>query len=69
MQLVTIDEYRRRCYSEASRPARRTVKRWIERGEFPSATIQRRGRRYFIDMHRLEGAPEADELVRRVLEQ
>jgi len=46
MALMTIDEYRNTYFTQRSRPAPRTIRRWIEEQRIYG---ERRGRTYYVD--------------------
>lgn len=67
MRLVKLSEFIETQFAEGSRPDRRTVIKWIERGRISPEAVYRPGRQYFIDLDKLAEA-EVDALVQRVLD-
>lgn len=41
MKLISVDEFRQKYFSEASRPARNTVRAWVQRRRIPGQVIER----------------------------
>lgn len=52
MQLMKINEFREQCFTSASRPSYKTVRRWIDDGEIPSRKI---GSTFYIKVDEIDG--------------
>lgn len=64
--LVSIRDYRERLFPPESRPTAATVRRWILNGVIPARAVRRLGKRYFIDLSKLDSGP-VNSLVEKVL--
>ena len=62
MKLITIDEYKRRQFTEQSAPHDSTIRRWIASGQLSGRII---GGTYYVCEHELKSS--GNELVDKVL--
>lgn len=65
MPLISLQEYRVKFFSDDSRPAYSTVRKWAATGKLP---VERRGRAYYVQTDRLNqvtGNPLVDRIMRK----
>lgn len=65
MKLISVDEFRERYFTEASRPDPRTVRAWVEDGHVPGRVIG--PKRCYIDRDAWEAMSTGDALADKVL--
>jgi hypothetical protein len=57
MKLVTLETFANQVSKDGAIDAR-TVRRWINNGDWPMHAAAKRGKRWFIDLDKLETEPD-----------